>query len=75
MKDFIGRFIELKKGPIYDENDNKIGEHNGATLYTKGQRHGLNIGGVKGRKELPWYVYEWNERIYLELNSCQGLVV
>ena len=54
------RFIELKKGPIYDENDNKIGEHNGATLYTKGQRHGLNIGGVKGKKELPWYVYDKN---------------
>ena len=72
MKDFIGRFIELKKGPIYDENDNKIGEHNGATLYTKGQRHGLNIGGVKGKKELPWYVYDKNinnNKIYV----CQGV--
>ena len=27
-------------------------------LYTEGQRQGLMIGGVKGRKELPWYVYK-----------------
>ena len=72
MKDFIGRFIELKKGPIYDENDNKIGEHNGATLYTKGQRHGLNIGGVKGKKELPWYVYDKNINNN-EIYVCQGV--
>ena len=72
MKDFIGRFIELKKGLIFDENNNKVGEHNGATLYTKGQRQGLNIGGVKGKKELPWYVYDKNindNAIYV----CQGV--
>ena len=72
MKDFIGRFIELKKGPIFDENNNKVGEHNGATLYTKGQRQGLDIGGVKGKEELPWYVYDKNindNAVYV----CQGV--
>ena len=41
MKDFLGRFIKLTKGNIYDESNKLIGEHNGATLYTKGQRQGL----------------------------------
>ena len=71
MKDFIGRFINLSKGPIYDENNNLIGKHNGATLYTKGQRQGLNIGGIKGREDLPWYVFDKDitkNSIYV----CQG---
>jgi len=41
-------------------------------LYTEGQRQGLMIGGVKGRKELPWYVYKKdisNNEIYV----CQGV--
>jgi tRNA-specific 2-thiouridylase len=58
LKDFLNRFIKLKKGPIKDEEGNVIGEHQGAVLYTQGQRQGLMIGGVKGRDELPWYVYK-----------------
>ena len=72
MKDFIGRFIKLNKGPIFDEYDQVVGEHNGSTLYTIGQRQGLKIGGVKGKNELPWYVYKKNNNknsIYV----CQGV--
>ena len=58
MKDFLGRFINLTKGPIIDEYGVTIGEHDGATLYTKGQRQGLNIGGLKGKEDLPWYVFD-----------------
>ena len=58
LKDFLGRFIDLKKGEIIDEFGNRIGKHDGATLYTKGQRQGLKIGGVKGREDLPWYVFD-----------------
>ena len=68
----MGRFIQLKKGPIYDETNNEIGIHNGATLYTKGQRQGLNIGGIKGKDDLPWYVFNKN----IQNNSlyvCQGI--
>ena len=43
---------------IYDQNNNLIGEHNGATLYTIGQRQGLQLGGIKGKDDLPWYVYK-----------------
>ena len=72
LKDFLGRFIQLKKGPIYDELNNEIGVHNGATLYTKGQRQGLNIGGIKGKDDLPWYVFNkdiQNNTLYV----CQGI--
>tara|TARA_A100001234_G_scaffold10333_1_gene8455 strand:- start:564 stop:1649 length:1086 start_codon:yes stop_codon:yes gene_type:complete len=72
LKDFLGRFMNLEKGPIYDEYGNQIGTHNGATLYTKGQRQGLSIGGVKGKEDLPWYVFDKNVKnnhIYV----CQGI--
>ena len=71
LKDFLSRFIEFKKGDIKDENDNIIGQHQGSILYTQGQRQGLMIGGVKGKEELPWYVYKKdipNNEIYV----CQG---
>jgi len=72
LKDFLGRFIDLKKGQIIDEFGNIIGQHDGATLYTKGQRQGLKIGGVKGREDLPWYVF--NKDINKnEVHVCQGL--
>ena len=45
--------------------------HPGALLFTQGQRQGLNVGGVKDKPELPWYVYDKS----IELNEvyvCQG---
>lgn len=39
------------RGPIVDQNDHEIGQHDGAIFYTIGQRHGLNVGGG-----LPYYV-------------------
>ena len=72
LKDFLKRFISFDKGVIKDENGSVIGEHNGSILYTQGQRQGLMIGGVKGRKELPWYVYDKN--IFTnEIFVCQGV--
>ena len=72
MKDFLGRFINLTKGPIIDEYGVKIGEHDGATLYTKGQRQGLNIGGLKGKEDLPWYVFDKDIKKN-EVYVCQGI--
>lgn len=52
MKDFLAEFIELKPGEIRElETNKKLGYHDGAILYTVGQRHGLNIGSG-----LPYYV-------------------
>ena len=62
----------LKKGPIKDETGKYIGEHQGSILYTEGQRQGLMIGGVKGKDELPWYVYKKDIQNN-EIHVCQGV--
>ena len=72
LKDFLNRFISFSKGDIKDENGNIIGEHQGSILYTEGQRQGLQIGGVKGANELPWYVYK-NDIKNNVIHVCQGV--
>jgi tRNA-specific 2-thiouridylase len=72
MKDFLGRFITLKKGNILDDTGSHIGTHSGATLYTRGQRQGLKVGGIKGKDDLPWYVYD-KDIIKNEVYVCQGV--
>ena len=71
LRDFLKRFISFKPGEIKDSEGMTLGEHPGALLFTQGQRQGLNVGGVKNRSELPWYVYDKS----IELNEvyvCQG---
>lgn len=72
LQDFLGRFINFKPGNIKDEEGNIIGTHKGSILYTEGQRQGLMIGGVKGKQELPWYVYK-KDITNNELYVCQGV--
>ena len=64
--------LKLEKGIIYDEFGTEVGTHNGATLFTKGQRQGLNIGGVRGREDLPWYVFD-KDINKNEVHVCQGV--
>jgi tRNA-specific 2-thiouridylase len=45
MKDFLARFIPLEKGDVVDESGAKIGTHDGAALYTLGERHGFSANG------------------------------
>lgn len=50
--DFIREFIKTRPGPIVDaKTKQELGQHEGALLYTIGQRHGLGLGGG-----LPYYV-------------------
>ena len=72
LKDFLNRFISFSKGVIKDENGNIVGEHQGSILYTEGQRQGLQIGGVKGANELPWYVYKKDIKNNV-IHVCQGV--
>lgn len=55
MKDFLSRFIELKKGSVLDINGAEIGTHDGAPLYTIGQRHGFFAKG-KDTNMKPYFV-------------------
>ena len=54
MRDFLGRFIPLSVGPVVDQSGAIIGEHDGAALFTIGQRHGFSI--FPGTTSEPLYV-------------------
>ncbi len=43
MRDFLKSYIAPKSGNILDMHGKTIGKHDGASYYTIGQRHGLNI--------------------------------
>ena len=63
FRDFLNRYISKAPGPIKDARGRTIGEHQGLSFYTLGQRQGLGIGGVKekgaqrgGGDHSPWFV-------------------
>lgn len=55
MRDFLAHYIKLEKGTVLDENSTVIGEHDGAALYTLGERHGFRIH-AKSACEVPHFV-------------------
>ncbi|KQX37842.1 tRNA 2-thiouridine(34) synthase MnmA [Variovorax sp. Root434] len=63
FREFLNRYISKEPGPIKDDRGRKLGEHQGLSFYTLGQRQGLGIGGVKERgaqrgsgDHSPWFV-------------------
>jgi tRNA-specific 2-thiouridylase len=63
FRDFLNRYISREPGPIKDQRGRVIGQHQGLSFYTLGQRQGLGIGGVKekgaqrdGGHHAPWFV-------------------
>ena len=59
MKSFLSHYIDLSKGAVLDTNGDVIGVHDGALLYTFGQRHGFKIT-VKTSGDSPQYVISKN---------------
>ena len=51
MRQFLQTHLSVQPGAIIDDQQQVVGEHQGAALYTLGQRHGLQVGGG-----LPYYV-------------------
>lgn len=45
MRDFLRRFIAVESGPVLDAAGVVVGVHEGAALYTIGQRHGFTVTG------------------------------
>lgn len=43
MADFLSRYISLSQGAVLNTAGERIGTHDGAALYTIGQRHGFRI--------------------------------
>ena len=56
FREFLEKYLPAQPGPMIDNNDNVIGQHQGLMYYTIGQRQGLNIGGRKESDNKPWYV-------------------
>ncbi len=63
FREFLNRYIAKAPGPIKNDQGRKIGEHQGLSFYTLGQRQGLGIGGIKekgaqrgGGDHAPWFV-------------------
>ena len=56
FRDFLNRYLPTKAGDIVNEQDKRVGTHQGLAFYTLGQRKGLNVGGVAGASEAPWFV-------------------
>lgn len=56
FREFLGRYLPAKPGPMITPDGRRIGEHSGVFHFTLGQREGLHIGGVKGFAAAPWFV-------------------
>lgn len=63
FREFLNRYISKAPGPIRDDRGRTLGEHQGLSFYTLGQRQGLGIGGVKEKgaqrgagDHSPWFV-------------------
>lgn len=55
MKEFLKDFIKPEKGNVVNEKGEVIGEHDGAVLYTLGERHGFRVFNRETESE-PLYV-------------------
>jgi tRNA-specific 2-thiouridylase len=53
---FLSEYLPARPGEIRDPQGRRLGEHPGACFFTLGQRGGLQLGGVHGRGQAPWYV-------------------
>ncbi len=53
---FIDRYLTSAPGEIRTPEERVIGRHRGLIHYTLGQRKGLEVGGVRGLPEAPWFV-------------------
>ena len=63
FREFLGRYLSKVPGPIKAPGGRTLGQHQGQSFYTLGQRQGLGIGGVKARgaqkgggEHAPWFV-------------------
>ena len=56
--DFLGQYIHDQPGAMTDRQGRILGQHRGLHQYTIGQRQGINLGGLAGRPESPWYVMD-----------------
>ncbi|MFO1394737.1 MAG: tRNA 2-thiouridine(34) synthase MnmA [Steroidobacteraceae bacterium] len=54
--EFLAGYLPAQPGPIETSGGRRLGTHRGLMNYTLGQRQGIEVGGVRGAAEAPWYV-------------------
>jgi tRNA-specific 2-thiouridylase len=54
--EFLQTYLPAQAGPIEASDGRRLGTHRGLMYYTLGQRQGLQLGGIRGADEKPWYV-------------------
>lgn len=55
IRTFLGHYIDFEPGVLLDEHGTEIGRHDGAALYTMGERHGF-LTHVRNETATPRYV-------------------
>lgn len=58
FQSFLRQHLNTEPGNIVDLDGAIVGTHQGATLFTIGQRQGLGIGGTANGSNDPWYVVD-----------------
>lgn len=48
LRAYLAKRLKTQSGPVVDTTGRIVGEHEGAALYTLGQRHGLGLMGGEG---------------------------
>ncbi len=56
FQQFLSQYVTAQPGLIKTTSNETLGEHPGVLYFTLGQRKGIQIGGVRGAQEKPWYV-------------------
>jgi tRNA-specific 2-thiouridylase len=61
FREFLGRYLPTRPGPMRTVEGEEVGEHIGLAFYTLGQRKGIGVGGQRGRQNAdgtsaPWFV-------------------
>ncbi|MFI3329541.1 MAG: tRNA 2-thiouridine(34) synthase MnmA [bacterium] len=56
FKQFLKNYLPAKPGKMVRLNGDVISKHDGLMYYTIGQRKGLEIGGLNGYSNEPWFV-------------------
>jgi tRNA-specific 2-thiouridylase len=70
FREFLNRYLPTAPGPIKTPDGTVVGQHQGLSFYTHGQRKGLGIGGVKGRQRDDGTADAWySARKDLESNT------
>ncbi|MDD2775909.1 MAG: tRNA 2-thiouridine(34) synthase MnmA [Gallionella sp.] len=57
FREFLNRYLPTQPGDMRTPAGEIVGQHQGLSFYTIGQRQGLGIGGAKNASGEPWFVY------------------